>query len=190
MNQACRGQEACIVSIRDWRSIGGGCEVAECELPIKKAWYRLVVVRKRVPDGERKKKQLKFLDLQEYEYQAIVTNSLRLPENVWRFYNQRACCENFIKEGIYSLGLDTIVSHCYAGNKAFFEVVMFSYNLFNFFKEEALGQREKKDMAETIRERLLRIPGRLVSTGGQKILRLAEGWFHQHEFQKALSALI
>ena len=46
----------------------------------------------------------------------MVTNSRKAPEEVWRFYNQKACCENFIKEGIYGLGLDKVVSHSYAGN--------------------------------------------------------------------------
>src|SRR4030067_417549 len=70
-----------------------------------------------------------------YDYQVIVTNSLLIPEEVWRFYNQRACCENFIKEGIYGFGLDKILSHHYAGNYAYFELLMLGYNLMNFFKE-------------------------------------------------------
>src|SRR5699024_260647 len=33
-----------------------------------------------------------------WDYQAIVTNLDWDPEDIWRFYNQRCTCENFIKE--------------------------------------------------------------------------------------------
>jgi len=77
-----------------------------------------VVIRQKVKANAGPRKQLKLLSTEEvkYDYQVIVTNSGKGPEQVWRFYNQRACCENFIKEGIYSLGLDKVVSHNYAGN--------------------------------------------------------------------------
>ena len=73
---------------------------------------RLVVVREVVRKGEKPRKKLKLFSLQEeiYNYQVIATNSDALGEDVWRFYNQRACCENFIKEGIYGFGLDKSVS--------------------------------------------------------------------------------
>src|SRR4030067_1624782 len=99
-----------------------------------------------------------------YDYQVIVTNSLLIPEEAWQFYNQRACCENFIKEGIYGLGLDKGISHSYGGNYTYFELLMLGYNLMNFFKEEVLNRKKVKPMMQTIRERFLRIPGRLIRT--------------------------
>ena len=87
-----------IYGIKTWRAIGDGYEVAESTLTMMKVDYRMVVVRKRVLKDRRPRRQLSLLhddDGHLYDYNAIVTNSVRLPENVWRFYNQRACCENF-----------------------------------------------------------------------------------------------
>ena len=63
-----------------------------------------------------------------------------------------------------------MVSHSFSGNKAFFEIVMMAYNLFNVFKEEALGQITQKQTAQTIRDRILRIPGKLVTSARQPII--------------------
>ena len=153
--------------------------------------YRMVVVRKRVLKDRRPRRQLSLLhddDGHLYDYNAIVTNSVRLPENVWRFYNQRACCENFIKAGIHSFGLDKVVSHSFSGNKAFFEIVMMAYNLFNVFKEEALGQITQKQTAQTIRDRILRIPGKLVTSARQPIIKLPQDWPYRREYEQALTA--
>ena len=89
-------------------------------------------------------------------------------------YNQRACCENFIKEGIYGFGLDTSVTRNRAGLKLYFKLVILSYNLMNWFKEVALGCNARKEMAQTIRWKLLWIPARLVRSGRRVKVRLAQ----------------
>jgi len=152
---------------------------------------RLVVIRKRVKKGSFPKKQLKLLSMAEvlYDYQVIVTNSLVVPEEVWRFYNQRACCENFIKEGIYGFGLDKVISHHYAGNYAYFELLMLGYNLMNFFKEGVLHQEKVKRMIQTIRERLFLIPARLIKTAGRWVLKQERSWFYRVEYEEALARL-
>ncbi len=176
--------------ISSWKSIGRGVGVGECDYVLTKGTtVRMVVIRQRVRDGESAKKQLKLLHIENviYDYQVIVTNSDIPPEEVWRFYNKRACCENFIKEGIYSFGLDKVISHSYAGNYAYFELLMLAYNLINFFKEEVLKQKKIKNMAHTIRERLFLIPGRLISTHRRWILKLESTWFYKQEYEEALS---
>jgi hypothetical protein len=178
-----------IWAIQDWRSIGGGVEVSELEYVLtEKITLRLAVIRKRVKKGAFPKKQLKLLSMAEvlYDYQVIVTNSLLIPEEVWRFYNQRACCENFIKEGIYGFGLDKILSHHYAGNYAYFELLMLGYNLMNFFKEGVLNQDKVKRMMQTIRERLFLIPARLIQTAGRWVLKQERSWFYRAEYEEAL----
>jgi len=149
----------------------------------------MVVIRQRVRKGESPKKQLKLLHIEDliYDYQVIVTNSNIAPEEVWRFYNKRACCENFIKEGIYGFGLDKVISHSYAGNYAYFELLMLAYNLINFFKEEVLNQKKIKNTTQTIREKLFLIPGRLVTTRRRLFLKLESTWFYKSEYEKALA---
>ena len=166
-----------------------------------------VVVRQKVKANTGPRKQLKLLNTGEvkYDYQMIVTNSGKAPEQVWRFYNQRACClpvrgrtqtgENFIKEGIYGLGLDK-VAHSYAGNctclrasQAGFELLMLGCNLMNFFKEQVLNQNQTKAMVSTIREKLFLIPGKLVCTARRWVLKLEATWPYRDEHEEALARL-
>lgn len=175
--------------IHSWKGIGRGVEVAECEFVVSKYInIRMVIIRQIVRKEESPKKQLNLLNIEDviYDYQVIVTNSSCLPEEVWRFYNKRACCENFIKEGIYGVGLDKVVSHSYAGNYTWFELLMLAYNLINFFKEEVLNQKKVKEMVQTIRDQLFLIPGKLTTTGKRWILKLESTWFYRQEYEEAL----
>lgn len=176
--------------IRDWKNIGGGLDVGEWEYIVTKAiTIRMVVIRQRVKDGASPRKQLKLLNTEDitYDYQVIVSNSGKESQDVWRFYNKRATVENFIKEGIYGFGLDKVVSHSYAGNSTWFELIMLAYNLMNLFKEEVLNQKKVKEMLQTIRERLFLIPGRLVSGGRSLVLKLERTWFYRVEYERALA---
>jgi len=174
-----------------WKDIGWGVAVSEWEYVLaKEITLRLVVIRKRVKKGETPKKQLKLLAMEEvlYDYQVIVTNGLLAAEEVWQFYNQRACCENFIKEGIYGFGLDRVISHHYAGNYAYFELLMLGYNLMNFFKE-GVHQEKIKQMIQTIREKLFLILARLIQTAGRWILKQERIWFYRGEYEEAVVRL-
>jgi len=179
-----------IKHITDWKAVGRGIDAAECEYAIARdETVRMVVIRQWVKAGAEPRKQLKLLNTGDvaYDYQVIATNGTKAPVEVWRFYNKRACCENFIKEGIYGFGLDKVVSHSYAGNSAWFEILMLAYNLMNFFKEEALGRIAVKEMVQTIRERLFLIPGRLRRGGRRLVLKLESTWFYRREYEEALS---
>jgi len=181
-----------IGQMRGWRNIGGGVEAAECEYVFKKdVSLRMVIVRQKVKGQSRPRKQLKLLNTGnvKYDYQVILTNGEREPAEVWRYYNKRACCENFIKEGIYGFGLDKVVCHSYAGNYAWFELLMLAYNLMNLFKEEVLNQKKVKNTIHTIRDRLFLIPGRLISSSRQHVLKLQRTWFYRKEYEVALARL-
>ena len=171
-----------------YRDIGGGVEVGEFRYQGYK-WEkvrRMVLIREEIKEGAAKKKQPKLFDLKGYSYQVVVTNIEEWsPEEVWRFYNQRACVENMIKEGMMGYGLDVAVSHYYGANVAHFFLVMLAYNLMNWFKEGVLGQREVKRMAKWIRERFFYIPGKLVKRGRKWVLNLWQNYPWQEEYRKA-----
>jgi hypothetical protein len=178
--------------MQDWNCLGWGIATGECEYVLKKdSVLRMVVVRQKVKAKESPRKQLKLLNTGnvKYDYQVIATNSKKKAEEVWRYYNNRACCENFIKEGIYGFGLDKVVSHNYGGNCAWFELLMLGYNLMNFFKEEVLKQKKTKNMIQTIRDRLFLIPGRLIYTSRQWILKLERTWAYREQYEQALARL-
>lgn len=178
-----------IKHIRKWHSIYGGISTGECGyIFTRDITLRMVVIREKVTKNKTIKKQLKLLDTDNtrYNYQVILTNGNKEAIDVWGFYNQRACCENFIKEGIYSFGMDKVVSHSWAGNSVWFELLMFAYNLGNIFKEVALNQKNRKNMFHTIREMLFLIPGKIVSSGREYILKLEQTWAYKGIYEKAL----
>jgi len=175
-----------------WQTIGSNVETGLCPYVVTKdVTLTMVVVRQKVKKEHKPRKQLKLLNTTEisYDYQVILTNSDKQPQEVWRFYNNRACCENFIKEGIYGLGLDKVVSHNYAGNCTWFELLMLGYNLMNFFKEEVLNQKKTKNMIHTIRDSLFVIPGRLISSSRQWILKLEKTWAYRQDYEQALDRI-
>lgn len=178
--------------ISNWIPVGGGVETGQCGYVFEKdVTLRMVVIREKVKRNNSPRKQLKLLNTGDisYDYQVILTSSSKEAQDVWRYYNQRACCENIIKEGIYGFGLDKVVSHNYGGNCAWFELLMFGYNLMNFFKEEVLNQKKQKNMIQTIRDRLFLIPGKLVSSSRQYVLKLERGWAYREQYEEALARL-
>jgi len=181
-----------ICHISTWTPIGGGVETGECGYVFDKdATLRMVVIREKVKKNSSPRKQLKLLNTEDltYDYQVILTNSGKEAQQVWRYYNQRACCENFIKEGIYGFGLDKVVSHSYGGNCAWFQLLMFGYNLMNFFKEEVLNQKKHKNTIQTIRESLFLIPGKLVRSSRHYVLKLERSWAYREQYEEALARL-
>ena len=166
----------------------------------KKIKSRVVVIRRKVKKNKKPKKQLSlFPEMGAYEYQVIATNSFLEPLKVWQFYNQRACCENFIKEGIYSYGFDCVPSHNWAGNCLWFELVFLAYNLMNWFKDKATpffkvkkGKRKGKKikrMGRTLKSLLLEIPAQLEIKNNQYVLKLEESWPYKKYFRLALQYL-
>jgi len=176
----------------EYRDIGSGVEVGEFGyqgLGWKKP-RRMIVIREEIEEGEKKKKEPRLLELKGHTYQVIVTNIRdRAPEEVWRFYNERANVENMIKEGVMGYGLDVAVSHCYAANMAHFYITMLTYNLMNWLKEGVLGQRKVKRMAKWIRQRFLLIPGKLVRNGRKLILKLPLSYPWKEEYRRAEARL-
>jgi hypothetical protein len=182
-----------IQMLRNWQEISRGIEVGEIPYVLTAGiTLRMVVIRKTVKGDEAPRKQLRLLggEWATYDYQVIVTNGPLVAEEVWHFYNQRACCENFIKEGIYGLGLDKIISHSYGGNYTYFELLMLGYNLMNFFKEEVLNRKKVKPMMQTVRQMIFLVPGRLIRTGRKWVLKLEQSWYYREEFEKALSRVV
>jgi len=176
----------------EYHDIGGGVEVAELRYQAAgwKKPRRMVVIREEIKEGEKKKKEPKLLELKGHTYQVIVTDIEGwAPEEVWRFYNDRANVENMVKEGMMGYGLDVVVSHRYGANMAHFYITMLTYNLMNWFKESVLGQKKVKRMAKWVRQHFLLIAGRLVSSGRKLMLRLSQGYPWKEEYLGAESRL-
>lgn len=58
------------------------------------------------------------------------------------------------------------------------------------FKEEVLNRKKVKPMMQTVRQMFFLVPGRLIRTGREWILKLEHSWYYRREFEKALSRVI
>ncbi len=150
---------------------------------------RVVVIRQRVPQGgnpaDQIGKQLKLFGLQDYTWRAIVTNSEAPPEEVWRDYNQRACCENYIKEAL-DFGLDWTASQSFFANAAHLQLVMLSYNLFNWYKEVAFGQTTERNTVRLLRSCIINVPAILKRSARQLRLSFPRDWPWRAPFELAV----
>jgi hypothetical protein len=94
--------------------------------------YRFMVIRR--PIQEEPSEQLNLFSMGKYSYQIIVTNLKLKPLNVWKFYNGRAAVELIVKELKGDYPLAKIPTKHFAANEAYFHLLLFAYNLINWFK--------------------------------------------------------
>lgn len=132
--------------------------------------YRLVVVRKTLPEEE--SAQTTLFTAGRYTYHAYATNFRLRPHAVYRFYNARAEIENLIKELKADYPLAKIPTNQFAANEAYFHLLLFAYNAMNWFKRLCLPPVYHPLTLGTLRRRLLLIAGELVRTPQGPVLRL------------------
>lgn len=180
----------------NYRTIEGsksedGLEIADyqsTDWPDKKA-RRVIVVRQAIPEDEPQEvcgKQLKLFELQGYTWRAFVTSSQAPAEAVWRDYNQRATCEHHIGEAI-EFGLDWTASRQFWPNAAHFLLVMLAYNIFNWYKEIALGQNENRNGVRLLRSCIIHVPVILKRSARQMRLSFSRDWPWRKELEESLA---
>ncbi|MGB9835037.1 MAG: IS1380 family transposase [bacterium] len=149
--------------------------------------YRFVVVRRLIPEDPTE--QLTLFSMGKYSYQVLVTNMNLTPLNTWRFYNGRAAVELIIKElkGDYTLG--KIPTKYFAANEAYFHTLLFSYNLINWFKRLCLPKEFQNMTLNTLRNRLLLIPGELVKIENRPTLKLPANLLYKDAFEYAIKKI-
>ncbi len=149
---------------------------------------RLIAIRRRLDPREPKRgKQLKLLEAEGYSFQLIVTNLDLAPEEVWRFYNKRCNVENLIKEGRLGFSMDEVCSHHYAANALHCWLALLAGNLLGWLGER-LGLARRESIAG-LREKLLRLPARLVRTARHWVLKLSLHYQHLALFRRAHDCL-
>ncbi|WP_141502971.1 transposase [Paenibacillus luteus] len=65
-----------------------------------------------------------------WQYEAVVTTEVWEALAVWRFYNQRSCMENYIKEGKNYFSIHRIPTPSFAAKEIDLLLKMFDYNRF------------------------------------------------------------
>lgn len=166
-----------------------GIETAEFMYSIKADHeeYRFVVVRRPIPEDP--SEQLSLFPLGKYSYQVIVTNLNLTPLNTWKFYNGRAAVELIIKELKGDYPLAKIPTKHFAANEAYFHIMLFSYNLINWFKRLCLPKDVQNATLNTLRSRLLLIPGVLVKSNNRPMLKLPSNFLYRDAFEHAIKKI-
>jgi hypothetical protein len=148
-----------------------GLAVAECQYQPHR-WpqpYRFVVVRKTLP--EEQSPQTTLFTMGRYNYHAFVTNLRIGPLAVYRFYNDRAAVENIIKELRADYPLAKIPTGQFAANEAYFHLLLFAYNLVNWYKRLCLPVQYHAMTLGTLRPRFLMLPAEFVRLSQGQTLR-------------------
>ncbi|MGQ0570991.1 MAG: IS1380 family transposase [Armatimonadota bacterium] len=145
---------------------------------------RFVVIRRPVP--EEPSAQLHLFQMKGYTYQVLVTNMPWTPWRLWQFYNDRSHAELILRELKAAYALDKIPMHDFAGNEAFFQLVLLAYNLLSWFKRLCAPPRLQRATLQRLRRQLFLAPAQLVRPQGRPMLRLARAYPFPELFQQTL----
>lgn len=121
---------------------------------------RFIAIRRPVP--EEPSWQLSLFRIGRFFYQVIVTDLELTPVHVWRFYNDRAEAELVIRELKEAYALGKIPSRQWAVNETYFHLVVFAYNLLNWFQRLCVPPELRRWSLRTLRHQLLLVPAELV----------------------------
>ncbi len=150
-----------------------------------KADHRFIVVRRPVQDDPEQADQLTLLQVGRFKYSAYVTNLDLKAQNIWRTYHSRANVEKSIRELLHHLALNKIPTQEWTANVAFFQMLLFAYNLVHWFKRLCLPREYFQTTVETIRNDFLVLPGKLTCRAGHNVLLLPRDYHHRKTFLEA-----
>ncbi|MFD1066127.1 transposase, partial [Oceanobacillus locisalsi] len=108
-----------------------------------------------------------------WEYQALVTNMEDAGDEIWRFYNHRACMENYIKESKTGFGSDQVSGDAFYANAADLWLKMMAYNVYLLFTQEICPSAYSKFTISRFRRVFFDIPGVLTTHARRWKLKLA-----------------
>jgi hypothetical protein len=155
----------------------------------RKIPHRFVVVRRPIPEDPVEAQQLTLFKDRTYAYHVLGTNLKTHPWRVWQFYAKRATIEKNSRELLYDYSLGKIPTEDWVANVAFFQLLLFAYNLIHWFKRLCLPKEYLYTTLETIRTDLLVLPAKLTKKGSQNILALPQDYHYRKQFETALKKI-
>lgn len=121
-----------------------------------------------------------------WEYQTLVTNMEDSGDEIWRFYNHRACMENYIKESKHGFGSDQVSGDGFYANFADLWLKMMAYNIYILFGKEVCASTHSAYTIARFRRTFFEIPARLVTHARQWKLKLSDTFTHFSQWLKML----
>lgn len=168
-----------------------GWEVGEFwfQPPKWKRRHRFVVVRRRIPQDPVEAQQLTLFKDAKYAYHVFVTNLRTSAWRVYRFYSLRARIEKHIRELVYDYPLAKIPTQDWIPNVAFFQLLLFAFDIVHYFKRFCLPKSYRHKTLKTVRMELLVLPGQLVRSKKQHRLKLPRHYHFEDTFLKAMTKI-
>jgi hypothetical protein len=151
--------------------------------------HRFVVVRRPIPQDPVEAGQLTLFKDNKYAYHVLVTNLRAHPWRVWRFYAPHATIEKNVRELLYDYPLGKIPTDDWVANVAFFQMLLFAFNLVHWFKRLCLPKDYLYATLDTIRTGFLVLPAKLTNQGGRNVLFLPHDYHYQEQFKAALKKI-
>jgi hypothetical protein len=141
----------------------------------------------RVLKDEKDRKQLSFLEGEEYNYFFFVTNTGLSSVEVVEFYEKRGNCENYIKEAKYDMAVGHLLLQSFWANEAIFQLMMMAYNLFLLFKMDFAKGTEYRQQIKTFRLKYIFLAGKIIRTARNVVMKLSENYPYQEIYEKSLA---
>jgi Transposase DDE domain group 1 len=148
--------------------------------------HRFIAIRRPLPIDSEEAAQLTLFKDTRYSYSILVTNLEINPWKVWSDYLKRSNIERSIRELLNDLALNKIPTQTWTANVAFFQLLLFAYNLLHWFKRLCFAGHLLGTTANTLRHQLIELPGKLTCAAGKNVLVLPRGYPHKHAFIKAM----
>lgn len=146
--------------------------------------HRFVVIRRPLP--EKDSEQLTLFAMTRYAYQVFVTNLHMEPRNIWHFYRGRAGIELIIKELKEDYTLAKIPTNNFRANQAYFYLLLFAYNIVNWFKRTCLPAKFQNATLQTIRTEFLVLPARLIKSGSKNVLKIPARYISKQTLEQIM----
>lgn len=142
--------------------------------------YRFVVLREKL--SEERKEQLTLFTSNAYSYHVIVTNLDLSPYGTFNFYQNRTGLERIIRSLKEDYPFAKAPTKIFEANALYAELSLLAYNIVIWFKRLCLPEDWQSCTAETLRHRLLLIPGVFTRTDNRPMLKLPKNSLYQDTF--------
>ena len=120
----------------------------------------------------------RLIDVDGYTFRVFVTNRQGDGAELWRDYNQRACCEQHIEELKNDLQADGFCMKDFYATESAFLSVCFTYNLLSLYQHASAPEQRKTGFKRpvTLRAEVFIGGAVLGSRGRIPVLYIAESW--------------
>jgi hypothetical protein len=151
--------------------------------------HRFIAIRRPLPVDPEEIAQLTLFKDTRYSYSVLVTNLQINAWMIWNHYLKRSNIERSIRELLHDLALNKIPTQTWTANVAFFQLLLFAYNLLHWFKRLCFPKPLQGITTDTLRHRFLELPAKLTFSAGKNVLLLPKAYPYQADFLQALRCI-